>query len=92
MNEERMNELAHVAIKTANDLMDERDKLRKQVAELQKALCFWLPRILREEGPVQDRISKDAQLLRGFFPFDPVEGESDAHSLGWIEIKKAEGL
>lgn len=38
MNEERINQLAHVAIKMANDLMDERDKLRKQAADLLAAL------------------------------------------------------
>jgi hypothetical protein len=63
--------------------------LLHEIQALQTALNFWLPDVPAIEGPVADRIEKDAWLLVGH---DPKDVEKSAQHLGWISLSNFDML
>lgn len=64
------------------------DELGREVARLQRALCFWLPSVTEREDEVADRILQDAFLLCGIDGNIPDDFKT-AQELGWISLAGA---
>lgn len=60
--------------------LEERNRLRGRVQELQQALAFWHPGVPAEDGEFAERAGRDAWLLTGYE--GPVE--PSARERGWI--------
>jgi hypothetical protein len=63
--------------------MSTEKELLAEIEQLQRALHFWLPSVPPTDGPIADRIEKDAWLLSGY----DGEPEADAQTLGWIWLE-----
>lgn len=58
-------------------------ELAEEAQRLHDALCFWLPSVPAEEGPIRDRIVNDAYMLVGY---DDMPDKKSAEELGWITL------
>lgn len=59
-----------------------------ELAAVQKALSFWLPKVPETEGPIATRIANDAWLLAGMAHEDVVD--QDAEAMGWITVNASQ--